>query len=67
MKVIGLEEHKADELKKEMEILKMVNHPFLIKRDYIFTSGDRIYFIMEFLNGGDLFKNLKTIKRFTEE
>jgi len=32
------------------------NHPFLIHLDYSFQSDDEIYFVMEYMNRGDLFK-----------
>lgn len=48
-------------------ILLQVNHPFIIGMDYVFQKAYRIYFIMDFIQGGELFKHLSEQKRFPEE
>lgn len=35
--------------------------------DYVFIKDFRIYFIMDFIQGGELFKHLSEQRRFTEE
>jgi hypothetical protein len=34
--------------------------------DYVFQKAYRIYFIMDFIQGGELFKHLSEQKRFAE-
>lgn len=34
--------------------------------DYVFQKSYRIYFIMDFIQGGELFKHLSDCKRFPE-
>jgi len=34
-------------------------HPFLIHIDYVFQDDDRIYFIMPYVSGGELYKAIK--------
>ena len=43
-----------------------MNHPFIIGLDYVFQKSYRIYFIMDFIQGGELFKHLTDCKRFSE-
>lgn len=41
-------------------------HPFLAKMDYIFQSDMRLFFVMPFINGGELYKVYSKVKRFPE-
>jgi len=41
-------------------------HPFLANMDYIFQSDLRLYFVMPFINGGELYKIYGKVKRFPE-
>ena len=34
---------------------------------YVFQNDLRIYFVMQFVRGGELFRQLKIEKRFTED
>ena len=51
----------------EKKILMSLEHPFLVGMVFCFQTEDRIYFIMPFLRGGELFQHLKKMKFFTEE
>lgn len=44
-----------------------INHPFLIKLEYAFESKAYLGFVMEYCAGGELFYQLKKIKRMTED
>ena len=50
--------------RREIEILKMCQHPHIIRLLDIFENQDYIYIIMEQLNGGDLFSYLEK-RKFT--
>lgn len=39
----------------EKTILEHINHPFLVGLDYAFQTDQKIYFVMEFMQGGELF------------
>ena len=45
--------------RREIEILKMCQHPFIIRLLDIFENQDYIYIVMEHLSGGDLFTYLE--------
>jgi len=51
----------------EKRILQSLDHPFLVGLIFCFQTDDRIYFVMHFLRGGELFQHLKKMKFFTEE
>ena len=48
-----------EQVKNEVEILKIANHPNIIKLHKVFESVDYIYIIMEYCAGGDLFSYLE--------
>ena len=48
--------------RREIEILKMCQHPFVIRLLDIFENHDFIYIVMENLSGGDLFTYLEKRK-----
>jgi serine/threonine protein kinase len=50
----------------EREILEKINHPFIVKLHFAFQTPSKLYFVMDFLNGGELFYHLKREGRFTE-
>ncbi len=50
----------------EREILEKINHPFIVKLHFAFQTPTKLYFVMDFLNGGELFYHLKKEGRFTE-
>jgi BR serine/threonine kinase len=50
--------------RREIEILKMCQHPYIIRLLDIFENEDNIYIVMENLSGGDLFTYLEK-RKFT--
>ncbi|XP_073213279.1 ribosomal protein S6 kinase alpha-3 isoform X7 [Lepidochelys kempii] len=51
----------------ERDILVEVNHPFIVKLHYAFQTEGKLYLILDFLRGGDLFTRLSKEVMFTEE
>uniref|UniRef100_A0A7N8XR14 Ribosomal protein S6 kinase, polypeptide 2 n=1 Tax=Mastacembelus armatus TaxID=205130 RepID=A0A7N8XR14_9TELE len=50
-----------------LDILAEVNHPFIVKLHYAFQTEGKLYLILDFLRGGDLFTRLSKEVMFTEE
>ena len=44
--------------KMERNILADVEHPFIVKLHYAFQTEGKLYLILDFLRGGDLFTRL---------
>jgi len=42
-------------------------HPFLVNLNYSFQTSDKLYFIMDYINGGELFYHLQKEHKFTPE
>lgn len=53
--------------KMERNILVEVNHPFVVRLHYAFQTEGKLYLILDFLRGGDLFTRLSKEVMFTED
>ena len=53
--------------KSEKNILMKLQHPFLVGLNYSFQTDDKLYFILDYVNGGELFYHLQREKRFAED
>lgn len=53
--------------KMERDILAEVRHPFIVRLHYAFQTEGKLYLILDFLRGGDLFTRLSKEVMFTEE
>ena len=51
----------------EKDILTTLKHPFIVSLCQCFNTEDKVYFTMEFMEGGELFQHLRKVKQFTEE
>ena len=47
--------------------MEKIDSPFIIKLYYAFQSDTRLFFITDFLNGGELFYHLRKDKKFSEK
>mmetsp|Transcript_18128 Transcript_18128/g.30968 ORF Transcript_18128/g.30968 Transcript_18128/m.30968 type:complete len:283 (-) Transcript_18128:42-890(-) len=56
-----------ESLKLEKEILYNITHPFIVSMHFVFQNQFRIFFIMDFIEGGELFRHLVNVRRFPEE
>jgi serum/glucocorticoid-regulated kinase 2 len=51
----------------EKQILMDFQHPFLCSLNFCFQTFERVYFVMPFFRGGELFQQLKINRIFNEE
>jgi serum/glucocorticoid-regulated kinase 2 len=52
--------------KLEKDILLQADHPFLVGMSYVFMTEQKIFFVMRFVRGGELFMHLRSAQRFDE-
>ncbi len=52
--------------KTERNILQNIRHPFLMRLHYAFQTKDKLYMVIEYMAGGELFHWLKAHKKFSE-
>ncbi|KAI9810896.1 MAG: serine/threonine protein kinase psk1 [Pycnora praestabilis] len=58
----------VEQTKTERVILESVNrHPFVVKLYYAFQDHEKLYLILEYAQGGELFTHLAMERMFTEE
>jgi len=71
MKVLNkrtiIERNEVEHTKSEKSILMKLSHPFLVGLHYSFQTADKLYFIMDYINGGELFFHLQKDRKFTED
>jgi serine/threonine protein kinase len=52
---------------EERNNLVICNHPFIVKLYYCFQNVEKLYFVLEYLEGGDLHSYLEKYNRLTEK
>ena len=62
-----LDQNQVEATLLEKKILQTLNHPFLVGMVFCFQTEERIYFLMPFVRGGELFQHLKNFKKLNEE
>ncbi|KAL4564156.1 hypothetical protein LXL04_028209 [Taraxacum kok-saghyz] len=62
MKVVGKEKvikvGMMDQVKREISVMKMVQHPNIVELYEVMASKSKIYFAMELVKGGELFSKI---------
>ena len=43
----------------EKDILQKADHPFLVGMEFVFQTDLKIFFVMKFVRGGELFMHLR--------
>jgi serine/threonine protein kinase len=52
--------------KTERNILQNIQHPFLVNLRFAFQTSDKLYMVLEYVGGGELFHWLKQHRKFSE-
>lgn len=58
--------NQVEHTKTERRILQGVDHPFMVKLRYAFQNDAKLYFVMDFYNGGTLHFHLRRAMHFDE-
>ena len=62
-----IEQEQIENTLLEKEILQTIDYPLLCGLVFCFQTEERIYFILPFLSGGELFQHLRKFRTFDEE
>ena len=65
-KMILKRNEKAHIMCERNVLLKNLNHPFLVALRYSFQSNDKLYLVVDYVNGGELFFHLQKERYFAE-
>jgi len=58
---------QVEHTKTERRILERIDHPFIVSLRFAFQTGDKLYMVLDYFNGGELFYHLSKSRRFKED
>lgn len=61
------EKNQVEHTMTERRVLERVRHPFVVRMKYAFSDKEKLYFVLEYCQGGELFFYLTNLRRFKEE
>ncbi|KAF7030799.1 hypothetical protein CFC21_042259 [Triticum aestivum] len=56
----------VEQVKREVDVMRRVHHPNVVRLHEVMATRSRIYFVMEYASGGELFARLDQSTRFPE-
>jgi len=62
-----IDKKQIEHAKTEKFVLERNECPFLVSLEFAFQTPEKIFFVMEFKQGGELYHHLKNSRRFDEE
>lgn len=57
---------QIERTKTERKVLSMLNHPFIMRLYYAFQTTEKLYLVLDYCPGGELFFHLSRYRRFQE-
>ncbi|KAK6373561.1 hypothetical protein LTS17_008053 [Exophiala oligosperma] len=65
---LKIHKKRIESTRSERTILELVNrHPFIVNLYYAFQDHEKLYLILEYASGGELFRHLELEKFFSED
>eukprot|EP00753_Platysulcus_tardus_P015852 PLAT5312.1.p2 GENE.PLAT5312.1~~PLAT5312.1.p2 ORF type:complete len:336 (-),score=148.10 PLAT5312.1:31-1038(-) len=61
------EKRQEEHTRSERRILEEIDHPFIVSLRYAFQTPDKLYLVMDYANGGELFVHLQRAGKFDEK
>ncbi|KAF4663101.1 hypothetical protein FOL47_005900 [Perkinsus chesapeaki] len=61
-----MKRNQVEHTRTERNVLETVSHPFIVNLVYAFQTPKKLYFILEYCPGGELFFHLSRAQRFSE-
>ncbi|KAJ5078432.1 non-specific serine/threonine protein kinase [Anaeramoeba ignava] len=61
------ETQQIEQTMSERNVLMRTTHPFLVSLHYSFQTEERLYMILDYVDGGELFFHLKKLGTFSED
>eukprot|EP00599_Poterioochromonas_sp_BG-1_P009916 CAMPEP_0173144130 /NCGR_PEP_ID=MMETSP1105-20130129/7054_1 /TAXON_ID=2985 /ORGANISM="Ochromonas sp., Strain BG-1" /LENGTH=501 /DNA_ID=CAMNT_0014057761 /DNA_START=704 /DNA_END=2209 /DNA_ORIENTATION=+ len=59
--------NQIEHTRTERAVLGNVRHPFIVGLNMAFQTADKLFFVLDYCSGGELFFHLGKVGRFTEE
>lgn len=61
-----IKRNQVEHTRTERSVLGYVNHPFIVGLKMAFQSKDKLYFVLDYCAGGELFFHLSKVGKFSE-
>ena len=61
------EKKQVEHTKTERRVLERIKHPFIVRMKYAFADREKLYFVLDYCHGGELFFYLTNLRRFKED
>jgi serine/threonine protein kinase len=62
-----IKRNQVEHIRTERKVLELIDHPFVIKLKYAFQNAQKLYFVVDYCQGGELFFHIQRVERFNEE
>lgn len=62
-----LQENQVEQTRTERTVLQKMHHPFVVGLSLAFQTKEKLFFVMDYCSGGELFFQLSKVGRFTHE
>ena len=62
-----IKRNQVNHIKTERKIMELIDHPFIVKLIYAFQTSQKLYMVMDYCPGGELFYHIQRVERFNEE
>lgn len=59
--------HQIEHIKTERQVLQLSQHPFCVTLRFAFQTPKKLYLVMDFYKGGELYFHLRKNRRFSEK
>ena len=57
---------QIERTRTERKVLSLVDHPFIMKLHFAFQSDDKLFLVLDYCSGGELFFHLTRYRKFSE-
>lgn len=64
LKIKIIKKRSVDSVMNEKQLLRRLNHPFIVNMHWAFQDTENLYLVMDYVNGGDLRYHMGNKKRF---
>ncbi|OQR81359.1 RPS6 protein kinase, partial [Thraustotheca clavata] len=61
-----IKRNQVEHTRTERHVLGYVRHPFIVGLNYAFQTAEKLYFVLDYCAGGELFFHLGKVQRFKE-
>jgi len=62
-----LKRGQIERTKTERKVLSLMNHPFIMKLHFAFQTDDKLFLVLDYCAGGEIFFHLSRHRRFPEK